>query len=321
MVVADVSMRALLERRILFFGGKGGVGKTTCASAVALAASRLGKRVLLVSTDPAHSTSDVFETSLAREEREIAPGLWGLEVDAAFEVEQYLGQVRRQLSALFSAAVLAQAIRQVELAATMPGVTDVAVFDRLAALIIDRLPNVDLLVFDTAPTGHTLQLLHMPELMSGWVDALVARRRHALSEDAELAGDGAATRLALDPVLEALERRGRRLTEVRAQLTRPGVAAFVMVLTPERLPIEETARAVKTLREAQIDVGALVVNRVLPDGLEGDFYRARRNQERVYRDEIDTRFADWPRLSVPQFEADIHGVAALTRLGAHLVVP
>ena len=75
-------MRDLLKKRILFFGGKGGVGKTTCASAMALAASRAGKRVLLVSTDPAHSTSDIFERPFSADEREILPGLVGMELDA-----------------------------------------------------------------------------------------------------------------------------------------------------------------------------------------------------------------------------------------------
>ena len=80
----------LLKKRILFFGGKGGVGKTTCASAVALAASRAGKRVLLVSTDPAHSTSDIFETPFGADEREICPGLTGLEIDASLEARRYI---------------------------------------------------------------------------------------------------------------------------------------------------------------------------------------------------------------------------------------
>jgi len=84
----------LLDKRILFFGGKGGVGKTTCSAAVALAASRTGRRVLLVSTDPAHSTSDIFERPFTSEEREILPNLVGLEIDAAFKlVEEHQGPV------------------------------------------------------------------------------------------------------------------------------------------------------------------------------------------------------------------------------------
>ena len=102
-------MRELLKKRILFFGGKGGVGKTTCASAMALAASRAGKRVLLVSTDPAHSTSDIFEQPFDREEREVYPGLTGIELDADFEARRYVDSVKTQIASLFSPAILKEA--------------------------------------------------------------------------------------------------------------------------------------------------------------------------------------------------------------------
>ena len=91
-------MRALLDKRVLFFGGKGGVGKTTCASAMALAASRAGKRVLLVSTDPAHSTSDMFEREIGPEPVQLLPNLHGLEIDGAFETQRYVKNVKEQIS-------------------------------------------------------------------------------------------------------------------------------------------------------------------------------------------------------------------------------
>lgn len=310
-------MRHLLNHRFVFFGGKGGVGKTTCASAFALAASRQGKRVLLVSTDPAHSTSDIFERPFASDEREIQPGLWGLEIDAELEVVRYLDQVKQQIARLFSPVVLREAMRQIEMAASMPGVTDVALFDRMSDVIAGRDSPYDLVVFDTAPTGHTLRLLQMPEMMGAWIDAL-ARRRRAMNDAAgEIVGDGPPASRP-DPILEALERRGRRLAAVREVLHEPRTAAFVFVLVPERLPIEETSRALETIRAGHLHVGGLVVNRVLPPDLEGDFYRARRAQEAVYREEIDRRFADVARTVVPQFASDIHGLADLARIAEEL---
>src|SRR5262245_34579149 len=124
-------MRSLLKKRILFFGGKGGVGKTTCASAMALAAAKERKRVLLVSTDPAHSTSDIFERPFSREEKEIYPCLTGIELDSDFEARRYVDQVKGQIARLFSPTIVKEAERQIELAATMPGVEDVALFDRM----------------------------------------------------------------------------------------------------------------------------------------------------------------------------------------------
>src|ERR1043165_5863385 len=109
-------MRALIEKKVLFFGGKGGVGKTTCASAVALAASRSGKRVLLVSTDPAHSTSDIFEKPIGAQETEIEKDLVGIELDGEFEARNYIATVKRQIASLFSPAILKESERQIELA-------------------------------------------------------------------------------------------------------------------------------------------------------------------------------------------------------------
>jgi arsenite-transporting ATPase len=297
-------MRALSDRKILFFGGKGGVGKTTCAAAVALSASRRGKRVLLVSTDPAHSTSDIFEAPITSEEREILPGLSGLEIDASLETRRYVDRVKGQISNLFSPATLKKADAQIELAATMPGAESVALFDRMSELMIDRTDVYDLLIFDTAPTGHTLRLLQSPELLVTWVTALTKARRAMLPEDLEEP----------DPVLEALVRRQDRLQEVRALMMREKATAFVLVTIPERLPIEEAARSLETLSEVGIQVGEIVVNRVLPEHATGDFYDARRRQEHVYLDEIDRRFAHLPRLRVPQLDSDIHGLKSLERV-------
>jgi arsenite-transporting ATPase len=305
----------LLDRRILFFGGKGGVGKTTCAAAVALGAARRGRHVLLVSTDPAHSTSDIFEVPFSAEEREVAPGLTGLEIDGEHEAARYLDGVKGQIAKMFSPRVLRQAERQIELAGSMPGVADVALFDRLADLVVSRAARYDLLVFDTAPTGHTLRLLQMPELMATWIGALVTRREAVVRSTRDPgAGDPPS-----DPILEALERRRARLVDMRAILSERDRTGFVFVLLPERLAIEETARAIHTLRDAHLDVTGLIVNRVLPEEATGSFVESRRVQERVYREEIDRRFAAFPRVTIPQLEADVHGIKDLARIGALLL--
>jgi arsenite/tail-anchored protein-transporting ATPase len=300
----------LFDRRVLFFGGKGGVGKTTCAAAAALLAAGAGKRVLLVSTDPAHSTSDVFERPFTREEREIVPSLWGLEIDAAFEARRYLEDVKRQVATMFSPDVVREAMRQMDLVAGMPGLADVALFDRTADVVLDRSNAYDLTIVDTAPTGHTLRLLHMPEAMAAWVQALSDRRRQALDAGDQSTGD---------PILESLTRRRAKLASVRDVLTRYETTAFILVLIPERLPIEESARAVHELEHAHLHVGGLVVNRVLPDNLSGQYYEARKAQEGVYLDEIDRRFRGMPKIRVPLLESDVHGVASLERVAAFLV--
>lgn len=310
-------MRYLSGQRVVFFGGKGGVGKTTCAAAAALAASRQGRRVRLVSTDPAHSIADVLGRALGPDESEVAPGLRALEIDAETEVRRYLDRARTQMAAAFSPAVLREALRQVELTASMPGVADVAMFDRMTEIMLSHEEGCDLIVFDTAPTGHTLRLLNLPESMGVWVRALAERRRAANRAHEVAAGSQPGSGQPVDPVLDALDRRAARLEAVRSELVNPR-ASVVLVLVPERLPIEETARSLAMLAEARIRVSAVVINRVLPDGLTGEFYGSRKQQERQYLDEIDRRFAPFPRLVVRQLASDVRGLADLERVAQEL---
>ncbi len=303
----------------MFFGGKGGVGKTTCASAFALAASEAGRRVLLVSTDPAHSTSDVFEVRLGPTEREILPGLAGLEIDAVLEARRYVDEAKARMSGLFSPAVLKQAARQIEMTASMPGVADLALFDRMADLVVSRAEKYDLVVFDTAPTGHALQMLRMPELLSSWVTALARRRKDATEADEAASGSSRKAARGADPVLGILQARAERLSAVRAELARGDRVVFVLVLIPERLPIEESVRAAHELADAGVTMGGVVVNRVLPDDAPGDYFRARKTQERVYLAEIDRRIPAVPHVMVTQLESDVHGLAGLRRVSASLL--
>jgi arsenite-transporting ATPase len=295
-------LHGLLNREVLFFGGKGGVGKTTCAAAMALAASQQGRRVLLVSTDPAHSTADIFERPIGATPVELLPNLWGLEIDAATESARYVQEVKDRVRDLFGHSILKEANRQIDLAASMPGAEEVALFDRMGALIRGEDARFDLVIFDTAPTGHTLRLVRMPELMDAWIRALTRSRRAMLGVE----GDDTD-----DPVLVSLRDRFDRLQAVRARLMSGRTTAFVLVLIPERLPIEETSRALAQLDEMGVKIGGLVVNRVLP-GESGDtFLRARRAQERVYLDEIERRFADRARIALPQYPRDVYGLGRL----------
>jgi arsenite-transporting ATPase len=303
-------MRELVDRQVLFFGGKGGVGKTTCASALALAAGEMGKRVLLVSTDPAHSTSDIFEQAIGPEPAEVRPRLYAMEIDAATESRRYVEGVKEQIRQLFGHSILREANRQIDLAATMPGAEEVALLDRMGALIRGEDDRFDLIVFDTAPTGHTLRLIRMPELMEAWIRALSRSRRAMLGIEADDQSD---------PIMLSLGDRLERLREMRARMVSGRTTGFVLVLIPERLPIEETARALGQLDDAGVRIGALVVNRVLPDTSSDPFLIARRNQERVYLDEIAVRFAAQPRVQIPQLERDVYGLAALERVSRHLV--
>jgi arsenite-transporting ATPase len=302
-------MRGLIDKKVVFFGGKGGVGKTTCASAMALTASRAGKRVLLVSTDPAHSTSDMFERPIGPEPVELLPNLHGLEIDGEFESKRYVATVKEQIRGLFGHHILNEATRQIDLAASMPGAEEMALFDRIGGLTRGEDDRFDLIVFDTAPTGHTLRLIRMPELLESWIRALSKSRQAMLGVDQDDA---------TDPVMIKLAERLENLREFRARLLSPRICAFVLVLVAERLPIEETARAIEQLKEAGVTIGGLVVNRVLPESSPDPFLRSRHDQEVIYLDEIEKRFKSYARVRVPQLPSDVHGIKTLEHLAGHL---
>jgi arsenite/tail-anchored protein-transporting ATPase len=311
----------LFDRRVVFFGGKGGVGKTTCSSAFALAASERGRRVLLVSTDPAHSTADIFEQPIGAEPRRLTSSLSALEIDAERESARYIEQVKRDIGKIFSPTVVRRARTQIDLAAASPGLAEVALLDRMIDLIVSddvAKSRWDLIVFDTAPTGHTMQLLRMPEAMTTWIEALVRHRKALLEIDYQSAEERDAA-AQTDPVLAALERRHKRLVALRDYVRDRGRTSFVLVTIPERLAIDETARAADALAETALDVGGLIVNRVLPEDLTGSFYEARKAQERVYLDEISRRFSRLPRTVVRQLPRDVHGLQSLASVSAQLL--
>lgn len=301
------ALRHLLDRHILFFGGKGGVGKTTCAAAVALAASREGRRVLLVSTDPAHSTSDALGIAIPSTETPVAPSLTAMEIDPVAEARQYIADVKVRATALFGEGAT-KAMAQIDLAGAMPGIEDAALFDRLSRLVADRADHYDLVVFDTAPTGHTLPLLRMPDAMGTWLHALAASRRMMLPED----------RLDDDPIIATLEERIARLGLFHDRLTGP-TTAFVFVLIPEKLPIDETARALQQLEAVHIAVAGLIVNQVIPDTATGAFIEARREQERVHLARIDQLFGRHALVRVPRHPADVHGLEDLAAVASTIL--
>jgi len=312
-----VLLKGLFDRQIVFFGGKGGVGKTTCSSAFALAVSRQGRSVLVVSTDPAHSTSDIFERPIGPSERQLYPNLWALEIDAEREAARYIADVKRDIQKMFSPNVIRQAHRQIDMAAASPGLSEVALLDRMIDLVVDHEGRYDVIVFDTAPTGHTLQLLRMPDAMTAWIQALVKHRRAVLEIDrgAEQTGEP----MPADPVLAALERRHERVVRLRSTIVDRSRTSFVLVTIPERLAVEETWRAAALLEETGVDLGGLIVNRVLPDALEGDFFRSRKAQEQTYLDEIARRFSRFRRLVIQQQPRDVYGLDALTTISDRLL--
>ena len=309
----------LLQRRTLFFGGKGGVGKTTVASAFALMSADRGDRTLLVSTDPAHSTSDILERELTGEPQQVVDNLWAMEIDPEHEVDAYITEVKARIADSVPPRLAGEVERQIDIARISPGAEESALFDRFTRILEHEARDYDRVVFDTAPTGHTLRLLSLPETMTAWITGLISHRKKVNILGRmwrNVAGAGAGSHDDTDdPVLRILNERKHRFEEARKLVTDAERASFAFVVIPERLPILETGKAVRALDKYRIPVGGVFVNRVLPDHAEGEFLQRRREREAGYLDEIAATFATHPIQHVPLMEADVVGVKALRELG------
>ena len=322
-------------RRVLFVGGKGGVGKTAVASATALAQARAGRRVLVVSTDPAHNLGHLWErpvgdriTPLARD---LGGGaLDGIEVDPVATTDAHLAAVGATIRRLMPEHLAAEVDKHMELARDSPGTHESAVLERIAELVDTGLDDYDLIVFDTAPSGHTARLMALPEIMSAWTEGLLRRRGRAEKFGAALRGledrDAASesilgTGRPRDPreerdleIRRILLRRRERFEALREVLVDAERCSFVIVLAAERLPVLETAELHEQLVRAGVHVGALVVNKRSPADA-GDFLAERRALEEVHVAPLRGALPGVPLLQVPLLPGDVVGQEALERFG------
>ena len=249
----------------VFFGGKGGVGKTTISSSYALKCARDGYDTLVVSTDPAHSVADVFDQSFGDDATPVdgVENLWAMQIDPEAEVDRHLSELRQQLSEQVSTAMVSEINRQLEMAHGTPGAYEAALFDRFIEVMRDADPY-DRVVFDTSPTGSTLRLLGLPELLEGWIDRLMQKRKVSIDlfEKAAIGNNEPRRVMEGDPVLAQLQDR-KSFFEFAGQTLRSD-AAFFLVFNPDELSLNETARAISDLAESDLSVRGLVANKLTP---------------------------------------------------------
>jgi len=306
--------------RFVFFGGKGGVGKTTVASAYGVQCARDGQRTLLVSTDPAHSTADVFDQSFDDDPTPVAgyDGLSAMELDPEAEVDRHMREIQQAMSDQVSPAIVNELDRQIELAHRTPGAYEAALFDRFIDVMRSS-DDYDRVVFDTSPTGGTLRLLALPDLLGSWVDRLRQKRTESvdLFEKAAIGDGQARATLEGDPIIRRLTERKETFEFAGRMLAEQ--ATFFLVLNPDDLSIAESQRALAELREADLSVGGLVVNKVAPapeageTGTGATYLRERRRAEQARLDRIHDEF-DRPVVAVLEQRAGADGTALLAEL-------
>lgn len=303
------------EKRVLFVGGKGGVGKSTSAAALALLHAQEEKKTLLVSTDPAHNVGDIFHKSLKNHSIEVYPGLDAIEIDPTLESKKYINSVKENIQGVVSSHMQEEVNRQIDAASSSPGAEEAALFDRIVSIILDEGVKYDTIIFDTAPTGHTIRLLTLPELMSVWIDGMLDRRKKRNETYTQLLNDGEPIE---DPIFRVLQRRKERFAKVRSILLDNNQTGFLFILNPERLPIIETSNAIKLLGKHHLEVNTLFINKVLSQDIEGEFWRKRKETEKEYISQIENEFNKQQKYYIPLFETDINSVQLLEEFAHHI---
>ncbi len=257
-----------------FFSGKGGVGKTTLAAATAVNLARAGRRVLVTSTDPAHSLSDVFDMQIGDQGAQVEPNLTALEVDSSARwlaaTGTMTGKGRGKAGRIESAMKDA-----LGMLGEAPGVDEfISLEIMLEAIATDAYDSV---VFDTAPTGHTLRLLTLPGMLDGWIGKLLVFRS-AFSKIGRVvrklvsgnSGDAAG-----DVGRELLSTR-ERITQARDMIGDASRTLFALVTIPEAMAVLETNRTLAALRRHGVPVSVVIVNQIQPESQICPHCRARR---------------------------------------------
>lgn len=288
--------------KIIFYGGKGGVGKTTCSTANSINYAKRGLRTLLVSTDPAHSISDVLGMDIGRSIVKIRENLDGLEIDPEYEAELYIDKIRSNMKTILSNVIVEEINSQLDAAMVSPGTHESALFDKISDIVIDKYDDYDIIIFDTAPTGHTLRILTLPDLLEGWMGSLAKKRKSIVNMNKMV------TRKydEKDPVLEILERRQKRFGEIKKIFNDTNNVRIRFVLNAEKLPIEETKKAIKMLSQFDIPVDTLVINRIMPDDIGAEFWEKKKKQEREYLEEIEREFKGKEFIKIPMLDTDMN---------------
>jgi arsenite-transporting ATPase len=297
-----------------FFGGKGGVGKTVLAGAMALWSARQGKRTLLASTNPVHSLTSMLDQDVHGKPTPVTgvDNLIAYEIDTKETIERSKQEIREKIEWFLKYAdIKTKADEFVESATMNPAFEESAMFENMIDLMFDD--EYEAYVFDTAPTANARRLLGMSSVYSMWVNKMVESREEAKSLRELLSYS---RRKEKDPLMEYLLNFRERMGHAKELLTDDAKTAFFFIALPEALPIAVIKRFIAWFHDFGIPVGGVVVNMLIDEATVGDdapeFVVNRVAMQADYMDEIWRSFPD-VRAVVPLFETEIRGTAMLAR--------
>lgn len=308
---------SLFEKHFLFFGGKGGVGKTTMAATTAIHAADLGINTLLVSTDPAHSVSDSLDQQIGGEDYvqvKNVENLWAIELNTDQAMRTYSDMISQQdptgaFTELFG--------DDDPSSLSPPGADETVAFIQLLEFIQN--PEFDMIVFDTAPTGHTLKLLQLPELTQNWLFRLVKMRRRIgglMSGFKSLFSGG--SDVDEEDAFDKMEELRSQVEVARTHLMNSEETEFVAVTIPTIMAIWETERLVRALFEVAFPIKQIYVNQVQPENKTCSYCMNRFNDQLDKLKKIRELYSEFDLIEIPTFEEEIRGISKLRELGTRL---
>jgi arsenite/tail-anchored protein-transporting ATPase len=300
--------------RVILFTGKGGVGKTTVAAATALHSARLGHRTVVLSTDAAHSLGDSFDVSLGPEPKQIGDKLWAQETDVEYNLRKHWGTVEEWLRSLLQWRGLDELVA--DEIAILPGM------DELSALLwISQhcgSGDYDLVIVDCAPTGETLKLLSFPDVAGWWVEKMLPIHRRVVGVLRPVIRPFTDLPLPGDDVYAAGEDLFRRLEELHALLADPDISSVRLVVNAEKMVIKEAQRTFTYLNLYGYATDAVVCNRLLPQEVQDDYFRAWKVTQQEHLRVIQESFSPLPIFALPLMEQEVVGIEMLEKVAAAL---
>jgi len=312
--------------KYLFFGGKGGVGKTAVAGSTAHYLSEtLEKKTLISSTNPVHSLSSLFGQDLWKKGTQRIHGtknLYANEIDISSTIGRYKGEIKERLVQFLKFADIPVDVEPfIEIATTNPSFEESAMFDDMVDLILNE--KYDAYVFDTAPVAHTYRLLGMSKVYNLWLNKMIKSREESMSLRAKLSfrKEKIVQELRKDPLLISLAGTKKKTEEARRLLTDSEKTAFFFVTLPLALPIAVIERFITWVQAFQIPVGGVIVNEVIPkvDSEKISPYVANRMAEQMgYLKLVEEKFPGMIRAVLPLYEREVNGLEMVSRMAQSL---
>ena len=297
-----------MDKRIIIFTGKGGVGKSSVAAAHALKSASQGKNTLLVSTDMAHNLGDIFEVKLGRDIKNVHENLDLYEIDPQYVMENDFTDIMRYLGRLLSE----KDIIGLEDVGMLPGMEELFSLLRIAQLY--KSDTYDRIIVDCAPTGETLSLLKFPELLSWYMEKLFPIGKVGVRVLSPVSKQLFKIEMPNKQAMNDIEKMFVKLMELEELLKNREITSIRIVTTPEKMVVEETKRNYMYMNLYDFNVDGLYINRILPQDIGNDFFDEWLNIQKKYIAEIEQTFAALPIYRIPWYEEELKGEDNILRI-------